>query len=46
VDVRNVQTVEPEVEHNSLRTTSDVAIRCFCFAVGVKGAGPIDDRTH
>jgi quercetin dioxygenase-like cupin family protein len=37
--------IPPDQVH-SLRTTSDSAIRCFCFAVGVKGAGPIDYTTH
>ena len=30
-----------------LRPISDHApIHCFCFAIGVKGAGPIDYTTH
>ena len=37
--------IPPDAVH-SLRTTSDVAVHCFCFAVGVKGAGPIDYTTH
>jgi mannose-6-phosphate isomerase-like protein (cupin superfamily) len=37
--------IPPEAVH-SLRPTGDSAIRCFCFAVGVKGAGPIDYTTH
>jgi mannose-6-phosphate isomerase-like protein (cupin superfamily) len=37
--------IPPDQVH-SLRTTSDVAIRSFCFAVGVKGAGVIDYTTH
>jgi mannose-6-phosphate isomerase-like protein (cupin superfamily) len=36
----------PPDEMHSLRPTGDTAIRCFCFAVGVKGAGPIDYTTH
>ncbi|MEP6624297.1 MAG: hypothetical protein ABJC79_07625 [Acidimicrobiia bacterium] len=78
MDVRNVATVEPEVEHNgtvpvwwlihprelkditdggdlvsippdtvhSLRTTGDQSVHCFCFAVGVKDAPPIDYTNH
>ena len=38
--------IPPDVVH-SLRPVSDTApIRCFCFAVGVKGAGPIDYTSH
>jgi mannose-6-phosphate isomerase-like protein (cupin superfamily) len=37
--------IPPDQVH-SLRPTGDTAIRCFCFAVGVKGAGPIDYTTH
>jgi len=37
--------IPPDTIH-SLRPTGDEPIRCFCFAVGVKGAGPIDYRNH
>jgi mannose-6-phosphate isomerase-like protein (cupin superfamily) len=37
--------IPPDAVH-SLRPTGDVPIHCFCFAVGVKGAGPIDYTTH
>jgi mannose-6-phosphate isomerase-like protein (cupin superfamily) len=37
--------IPPDAVH-SLRPTGDEAIHCFCFAVGVKGAGPIDYTTH
>ena len=38
--------IPPDKVH-SLRPISDHApIHCFCFAVGVKGAGPIDYTTH
>ena len=37
--------IPPDAVH-SLRPTGDGAIHCFCFAVGVKGAGPIDYTTH
>jgi quercetin dioxygenase-like cupin family protein len=38
--------IPPDAVH-SLRPVSDNAsIHCFCFAVGVKGAGPIDYTTH
>ena len=36
----------PPDEVHSLRPTGDAPIHCFCFAVGVKGAGPIDYTTH
>ena len=38
--------IPPDAVH-SLRPVSDhAAIHCFCFAIGVKGAGPIDYTTH
>ena len=38
--------IPPDVVH-SLRPVSDHApIHCFCFAVGVAGAGPINYTTH
>jgi quercetin dioxygenase-like cupin family protein len=38
--------IPPDAVH-SLRPVSDHAsIHCFCFAIGVKGAGPIDYTTH
>ena len=37
--------IPPDAVH-SLRPTGDAPIHCFCFAVGVKGAGPIDYTTH
>jgi mannose-6-phosphate isomerase-like protein (cupin superfamily) len=36
----------PPDEVHSLRPTGGAPIHCFCFAVGVKGAGPIDYTTH
>ncbi len=38
--------IPPDAVH-SLRPVSDNAsIHCFCFAIGVKGAGPINYTTH
>jgi quercetin dioxygenase-like cupin family protein len=38
--------IPPDKVH-SLRPVSDHApIHCFCFAIGVKGAGPIDYTNH
>ena len=37
--------IPPDTVH-SLRPTGDAPIRCFCFAVGVKDAGPIDYTNH
>ena len=37
--------IPPDAVH-SLRTIGDVPIHCFCFAVGVKGAGNIDYTNH
>ena len=58
MDVRNIEDEErpvaqgdlvhiPPDKVHSLRPVSDHApIHCFCFAVGVKDAGPIDYTTH
>ena len=45
VKVGDLVYIPPDAVH-SLRTTSDVAVHCFCFAVGVKGAGLIDYTHH
>jgi mannose-6-phosphate isomerase-like protein (cupin superfamily) len=37
--------IPPDAVH-SLRPTGGEPIHCFCFAVGVKGAAPIDYTTH
>jgi quercetin dioxygenase-like cupin family protein len=37
--------IPPDSVH-SLVTIGDDAIHCFCFAVGVEGAGEIDYTTH
>ena len=38
--------IPPDAVH-SIRPISDHAsIRCFCFAVGVRDAGPVDYTTH
>lgn len=37
--------IPPDAVH-SLKPSGDSPIHCFCFAVGVKGAGPIDYTTH
>jgi mannose-6-phosphate isomerase-like protein (cupin superfamily) len=37
--------IPPDAVH-SLRTIGDQPIHCFCFAVGVKGAGNIDYTNH
>jgi len=37
--------IPPDTIH-SLRTIGDEPIHCFCFAVGVKGAGGIDYTNH
>lgn len=38
--------IPPDAVH-TLRPVSDNApIHCFCFAIGVKGAGPIDYTNH
>ncbi len=42
---RDLVRIPPDKVH-SLKTTSAEPVRCFCFAVGVKGAAPIDYTTH
>ena len=37
--------IPPDTVH-SLRPTGGGAIHCFCFAVAVKGAPPIDYKSH
>lgn len=37
--------IPPDAVH-SLRPTGGGAIHCFCFAVAVKDAGPVDYTTH
>ncbi len=37
--------IPPDAVH-SLETIGDDPIHCFCFAVGVEGAGEIDYTTH
>ncbi len=49
-DQREVATgdliyIPPDATH-SLRTLGETPVHCFCFAVGVKGGGPIDYTTH
>ena len=45
VDRGDLVHIPPDALH-SLRPTGGEPIHCFCFAVGVKGAGAIDYTTH
>ncbi len=45
VGPRDLIRIPPDATH-SLRTVGDEPVRCFCFAVAVGGAGPIDYTTH
>lgn len=45
VGPRDLVRIPPDEVH-SLRTTGDEAVRCFCFAVGTRDAGPIDYTRH
>ncbi len=45
VDRGDLVYIPPDTVH-SLRPTGSEPIRCFCFAVGVKGSGPIDYTNH
>ena len=45
VTVGDLVHIPPDTVH-SLRTTGDEPVHCFCFAVGVKDAPPIDYTNH
>jgi quercetin dioxygenase-like cupin family protein len=38
--------IPPDVVHSLRPLTDHAPIHCFCFAIGVKGAGPIDYTNH
>jgi quercetin dioxygenase-like cupin family protein len=38
--------IPPDVVHSLRPVTDHAPIHCFCFAIGVKGAGPIDYTNH
>jgi len=38
--------IPPDVVHSLRPLTDHAPIHCFCFAIGVKGAGPIDYTHH
>lgn len=38
--------IPPEAVHSLRPVTNHAPIHCFCFAVAVKGAGPINYTTH
>ena len=45
ISVGDLVYIPPDAVH-SLRTTGDQPIHCFCFAVGVKDAPPVDYTHH
>lgn len=50
-DVREISQgdlvhIPPDKVHTLRPVTEHAPIHCFCFAVGVKGAGPINYTTH
>ena len=50
-DVREISQgdlvhIPPDKVHTLRPVTDNAPIHCFCFAVGVKGAGPIDYTNH
>lgn len=45
VEPSDLVYIPPDTVH-SLRPTGEEPTHCFCFAVGVNGAGPIDYTTH
>lgn len=38
--------IPPDTVHSLWPITENASIHCFCFAVGLKGAGPIDYTEH
>jgi quercetin dioxygenase-like cupin family protein len=38
--------IPPDTVHSLAPVSDHAPIRCFCFAVGVKGAPPVDYTTH
>ena len=38
--------IPPDAVHSLRPITDHAPIHCFCFAIGVKGAGPIDYTNH
>jgi quercetin dioxygenase-like cupin family protein len=38
--------IPPDKVHTLRPTTDNAPIHCFCFAIGVPGAGPIDYTNH
>ena len=38
--------IPPDVVHSLRSATDHAPIHCFCFAIGVKGSGPIDYTNH
>ena len=38
--------IPPDVVHSLRPVTDHAPIHCFCFAIGVQGAGPIDYTHH
>jgi|SRR5271165_319135 len=38
--------IPPDKVHTLAPVSKNAGIHCFCFAIGVKGAGPIDYTTH
>ena len=38
--------IPPDAVHSIRPVRDHASIRCFCFAVGVKDAGPVDYTTH
>jgi quercetin dioxygenase-like cupin family protein len=38
--------IPPDAVHSLRPVTEHAPIHCFCFAIGVKGSGPVDYTTH
>jgi quercetin dioxygenase-like cupin family protein len=38
--------IPPDAVHSIRPISDNASIRCFCFAVGVKNAGPVDYTSH
>ena len=38
--------IPPDIVHSMWPISGNASIHCFCFAIGIKGAPPIDYRAH
>jgi len=46
VYVGDLIRIPPDTVHSMWPVSPNASVRCFCFAVGVRGAGPVDYTAH